>query len=153
MALKDSITSIIVNLMIEQPAKRQGLDNITKKLEHNGNTLNTRLKGLSDSQANRDKLSHIIAIEKWGQRKLNVALGETLLNDESRTYKPSDKTSWEDLQSLYGITRLETLDIAKKLSPVDVTQKIPHNQFGSLSVLGWLRYLNTHAFLESKRLK
>ena len=153
MALKDSITSLIVNVMIEQPAKRQGLTGLTQKLEQSGNTLNTRLKGLSDSQANRDKLRHIIAMEKWGQRRLRGALGETLLNDDNHAYKPSEKSSWEELKSLFGISRLETLDLTKKLSKVDTSQKVPHNQFGSLSILGWLRYLNTHASFESKSLR
>ncbi len=139
--------------MIEQPAKRQGFDSIVKKLEQTGTSLNTRLKTITDTQKNRNKLRHVIAMEKWGQRRLKIALGETFIQDENHAYKPSDKSSWEDLKSLYGITRLETLDLTKKLSKVDPSQKIPHNQFGSLSILGWLRYLNTHAFFESKRMK
>jgi hypothetical protein len=153
MALKDSITKLIVNVMIEQPAQRQGLENLQKKLQKTADDLAIRLKGIQDSQENRNKLRHIIAIEKWGQRRLKVALGETLIEDENHAYKPSEKSSWEELKSLYSIARLETLTIAKQLSKIDINQKVPHNQLGPLSVLGWLRYLNTHAFLESKRLK
>jgi hypothetical protein len=153
MALRDSVTKLIVNLMIEQPAKRQGLAALQKRLQKTGDDLATRLKGIKDSKENREKLRHIIAMEKWGQCRLKVALGEAFVADETHAYKPVEETSWEDLKSLYSITRLETKDLARKLNNTDVLQKVPHNQFGPLSVLGWLRYLNTHAFFESKRIR
>jgi hypothetical protein len=153
MALRDSVTKLIVNLMIEQPAKRQGLAALQKRLQKTGDDLATRLKGIKDSKENREKLRHIIAMEKWGQGRLKVALGEAFVADENQAYKPVEETSWEDLKSLYSITRLETKDLARKLNNSNVTLKVPHNQFGPLSVLGWLRYLNTHAFFESKRLR
>lgn len=153
MALKDNLTKLIVNLMIEGPAKRQGLDGVTSKLEQSAKNLNTRLQTIPDTQSNRNTLRHIIAIEKWGQRRLKVALGEPLLDDENHTYKPSEQSSWEELKSLFGITRLETLAIARKLAKADPLQTVPHNQFGPLSLLGWLRYLTTHAALESKRMR
>ena len=144
---------MIVTIMIEQPAKRQGLAALQKRLQQTGDNLAIRLKGIKDSKENRDKLRHIIAIEKWGQRRLKVVLGEVLIEDENHTYKPVEETSWEDLKSLYSITRLETKDLARRLNNSDITQKVPHNQLGPLSVLGWLRYLNTHAFIESKRIR
>jgi hypothetical protein len=153
MGLKDSLTSVVVNLMIERPATRQGFANLIVALEKTGQTLTTRFSTLADTQKNRDTLRHIIAIEKWGQRRLGVALGEAFVQDENHAYKPAEQSSWEELKSLFDITRLETLELAKTLSSVNLSQTVPHNQWGPLSVLGWLRYLTTHASLEGKRLK
>lgn len=153
MALKDRFTSMIVNVMIERPAKRQGLAKVIANLEKTNHHLKTHLGTLADTKTNRNQLRHIIAIEKWGQQRLKVALGEALVLDENHAYKPSEQSSWEELKALYGITRLETLEIAKNLHCVNLEQTIAHNQLGPLSILGWLRYLNTHAALESKRLR
>jgi hypothetical protein len=153
MAFRDSITKIGVNLFIEQPAQRQGLATLQKRLQITGDELTTRLKTISDNKRNRDLLRHIIAIEKWGQRRLKVALGEALLQDENHTYKPVEETSWEDLKSLYAITRLETKDLSRQLNNSDMSQKILHNQLGPLSIVGWLRYLNKHAELEGRKIR
>ncbi|MGL4610886.1 MAG: DinB family protein [Trueperaceae bacterium] len=156
MTFKDRIFQIIVGLFIEGPAKRQGLKKLTENLQTSGDKVQSRLEkvGSSDKNVigdkNRAQLRHIIAIERWGQRRIKVALGEPFLQDENHAYKPDVTTTWAELKELFRTTRAETLELTNKLQTKDATQTVLHNQFGSLSVLGWLRYLDTHAKNESR---
>jgi hypothetical protein len=44
--------------------------------------------------------------------------------------------------------------LARQLEPAIASGvKVPHNQFGSLTMRSWLRYLDMHANLEAKKLK
>jgi hypothetical protein len=153
MTLKDRATSLIVYFVLEQPARKQGLVKLTQNLNDSGEALKRDLERIQDTDTNRDQLRHIIAIEKWGQSRLKVALGEALIQDDNHAYKPNSMTSWEELKNIFTATRAETLVLAVALEHQDVKQKVPHNQFGPLSVLAWLRYLENHARLEGKRLR
>jgi hypothetical protein len=153
MTLKERLTSVVIHVVIELPAKRQGLSKLTQSLTDSGEALKRDLERIEDSDKNRSRLRHIIAIERWGQRRLKVALGEAFRQDENRAYKPEEDTPWGVLKELYWATRAETLTLAEALGSTDLTQRVPHNQFGPVSVLGWLRYLENHARLEGKRLR
>lgn len=153
MTLKERLTSVVIRFVIEQPAKRQGLIKLTQSLTDSGEALHRDLERIEDNDKNRTQLRHIIAIERWGQRRLKVALGEPFIHDENHAYKPGGDTPWIALKEMYSATRAETIALADVLRSKDLTQKVLHNQFGFVSVLGWLRYLETHARLEGKRLR
>jgi DinB superfamily len=153
MTLKERLTKLVVYFVLEQPARRQGLAKLTQTLNDSGEALHRDLERIEDTDSNRDHLRHIIAIEAWGQRRLKVALGERFVQDESHAYKPSSTASWEELKDRFTATRAETLTLAEAFKRTDVKQTAPHNQFGPLSVLAWLRYLENHARLEGKRLR
>ena len=153
MTLKERVTSVVVYFVLEQPAKRQGLAKLTQNLNDSGEALERDLERIEGTDKNRDQLRHVIAIEKWGQSRLKVALGETFVRDESHDYKPNSVTSWEELRDIFTVTRAETLMLAEALKQNPSQQKVPHNQFGPLSVLAWLKYLENHARLEGKRLR
>ncbi len=141
--------------MLERPAKSRSLGELTAKLQASGEELARRFAGAKGSEKNRDKLRHIISIERWGQRRLMVGLGEPFVADESRAYKPEPQTGWDALQGEFSQTRRETLRIADALAQkgVDPTVTVSHNQFGPLTLRGWLRYLETHASFEGKRIR
>jgi hypothetical protein len=153
MTLKERLTSVVIYFVMEQPAKRQGLTKLTQNLSDSGEALHRDLERIEDSDKNRNQLRHIIALERWGQRRLRVALGEPFVKDDNHTYKPSAETPWTVLKEMFSATRAETVTLAEELKAKDITQKVLHNQFGPVSVLGWLRYLETHARLEGKRLR
>lgn len=153
MTLKERLTSVVIYFVMEQPAKRQGLAKLTQNLSDSGEALHRDLERIEDNDKNRSQLCHIIAIERWGQRRLKVALGEAFVKDENHAYKPDGDTPWIALKEMYNATRAETIALADALKAKDVTQKVPHNQFGPVSILGWLRYLETHARLEGKRIR
>jgi hypothetical protein len=153
MTLKERLTSVVIYFVIEQPAKRQGLAKLVQALTDSGEALHRDLERIEDSDKNRGQLRHIIALEKWGQRRLKVVLGEPFVRDENHAYKPPPETPWVSLKEMFAATRAETLALAEELKQRDTTQKVLHNQFGLVSVLGWFRYLETHARLEGKRLR
>ena len=100
-------------------------------------------------------MSHIIGIERWGNSRLKVALGEPLMMDEYNNYRPAREATWHELKEELGKTRAQTVQLLGELesSNVDVSKTIAHNQHGDLSIKGWVRYINMHADFESKRLK
>ena len=74
--------------------------------------------------------------------------------DEYDDYRPPREAPWPALQDAFSETRQQTVALVQRLGQAQVTNiKVPHNQFGPLSVRSWLRYLDLHANLEAKKLK
>jgi hypothetical protein len=133
----------------------KGLADFPAQFEAGGTKIMKRADDLDDSDLNRRVLNHIIGIERWGQRRLKVALGEPFLQDEYNGYRPARETSWEALKTAFAQTRAETVALARTLAaqPGLASKRIRHNDYGDLSVGGWLNYLRTHAELESRKLR
>jgi hypothetical protein len=149
------IKSWINYLIIERPAAKKTLAAWGEQLDTKGEIFLQRLAKLPHRDNNREMLSHIIGIEKWGQSRLKVALGEPFKHETSDGYRPPKNHSWEMLKAEFKATRRSTVALAQKLdtSRVDHSLRIKHDQYGELSLAGWLRYLDMHANSEGKRLK
>jgi hypothetical protein len=154
MGLRADITRIIGQTVFERGAGK-GLADFPARLETGGTKILARVDDVDDSDFNRRVLNHIIGIERWGQRRLKVALGEPFLQDEYNGYRPARETSWEALKTQFAQTRAETVALARTLAaqPGAISTRIRHNDYGDLSVGGWLNYLRNHAELESHKLK
>lgn len=155
MGLKARIFGVIRYVMIERSANKQTLDQLADNLVKGAAGIKERISEKPDSQHNRDKLAHIIGIERWGQSRLKVALGETFIRDEYDGYRPPLTTSWDELQTAFHQMRDNTITIARELGKAKITPEktVHHNDFGDMSVHGWLHYLNFHANQESKGIK
>jgi len=142
-------------LVIERPASKLTMDELIAQLELSAKLMDERLKSCLDSPNNRRLLCHVVGIERWGQRRLRVALGEPFLAEEYDHYRPSMERTWHNLMDEWNTTRQSTLALAKDLSQPSTLQelKIAHNMYGPLSLKGWLRYLDIHASSEGKRIK
>lgn len=119
-----SISSYLFrSLMLERPARSKSLAELTEDLVVTGREITTTITGAPDTPENRQALSHVIGIERWGQRRLRVALGEPLLVEEYDGYRPGQEESLAQLQAAFQATRQETLSIARQLQeqqvPVD----------------------------------
>ncbi|PJF29885.1 MAG: DNA-binding protein [Phototrophicales bacterium] len=99
--------------------------------------------------------THIIGIEIWSQKKLAIALGEPAGEPEYMPYRPSKDTAWDDLLPLMRQTRAETIALAKRLSQANIAPQmtIHHNDWGDLTVKGWLMYIYLHADFEIKKIR
>ena len=152
MALKDSIAQLIAGLFLENPVKSQSFTQLRSALESSGIQMQARLKM---GKANPELLRHIIQIERWGQNRLRSSIGEVRFEmDRSGLYAPDAALGWDELKSEFAKVRQETLEIAKRLELADPAPgPVAHNQFGPISVKGWLRYLNVHASTESRKLR
>lgn len=150
MGLRETIT----NRFLERPFRQLTVEQMAERLELDGRILERTFAAAKDSAANRQLLRHITGIERWGQSRLRVALGAALTMDEYDDYRPPQNADWTALQDAFQSTRQETVTLARRLGQaIDAGTKIPHNQFGPLTVRSWLRYLDIHANLEAKKLK
>lgn len=149
------IQKLITQFLLERPGQKWTMSAWGEKLTVSGEDLGKKLDKSADSQRNRQVLNHIIGIEKWGQSRLRVGLGEPLKDEEYDTYRPSKSQSWEQLKTEFRITRRKTVALAEELDNKQVNQlaTVKHNQYGELSLGAWLRYLHMHANLEAKRIK
>lgn len=154
MAIAEWLMKPVVNLMVERPGRKVPLAAWAQKLAESGEAISTRVATVQTPQA-ATTLRHITGIERWGQRRLQVALGEPLLQDEYDGYQPPAAADLATLRAEFSATRQATVALAQKLAAAGVGDqvKIRHNQFGPISVRGWLSYLNTHATFESKRIR
>lgn len=139
-------------LLIELPARRIGMDHLIERLEKSIGLLDRRILAASRRPRNQDILAHMIGIERWGQRHLRIALGESQHLEEYDAFRPSGK-AWNELYDALRSSRQSTVRLSKSLrmAGVDPATPIPHNQFGEISLIGWLYYLNLHANIESLR--
>lgn len=151
MKLRDQVMRLGVPWFVERPASRCSYAQLSLALEQTGPQILARIRKTRSSRAEKT-IRHIIGIERWGQRRLQVALGEPLLMDGHHPYKPPEGLTYERLAEEFQATRQQTLALAKHLESAPDSEKIPHNSLGPLSVKGWLFYLNVHADLESRRL-
>ena len=148
MPIRESIT----NRFLERPFRDLGAAQMAERLEMDGRKLEHTFAAAKDTDYNRKLLSHITGIERWGQSRLRVALGEPLAMDEYDGYRPPREASWAELQEAFRSTRQQTVALAGKLDPaIAAGVKVPHNQHGPLTVRSWLRYLDMHATWEAEK--
>ena len=138
--------------MAERHAKDKGMTELAEELEASGRSLDARFAQAPDSGTNREALAHWIGIERWGQRRLRVALGEPLVIDAYHGYRPDKEKGMEHLREAFAETRADTLALIDELQAagVDPATTIRHNDLGDLSVAGWLAYLLQHPEQESR---
>lgn len=149
------IRKAVRQLLIEQPARKRSVGDWHHRFKESGEQIKQLLDRTEDSERNRRVLNHVIGIERWGQRRLRVGLGEPFIKEEYNGYRPARETSWDELKQQFDETRAETAALLKKFETegINITQTVNHNQYGDLSLLGWMRYLDVHASLEVKKLR
>lgn len=138
--------------MAERHARGRDIAQLAEELDASGRSLEARFAEAPDTAGNREALAHWIGIERWGQRRLRVALGEPLVIDAYHGYRPDKEKGMAHLREAFAETRAGTLALIDELQAagVDPATTIRHNDLGDLSVAGWLAYLLQHPEQESK---
>lgn len=139
-------------LLLELPSKGKAADEMIRSLERDGDTVVETFREAAATPDNHKVMTHIIGIERWSQQRLQVALGEPFAEDEYDKYRPARDTPHDELSRHFAETRQQTIDLVQTMTPTQLERKVPHNEFGEMTVRAWLRYIRTHASLESKRL-
>lgn len=149
------LKKMVINLLLERPVRSKAVGDWVELFKQSERTIQERVNNKHDSEFNRKMFSHVIGIERWGQRRLQVWLGEPFVEDEYNNYRPARDMPWEAMGAEFAKTRAQTVAIVQQLAAqaVDSALKVKHNQHGELSLKAWLRYLQMHAELETKRLK
>jgi hypothetical protein len=153
--MKNWIQSAVTGLLMERPAQKLTLAEHITQLAETGEALAYHYSQCPDTEANRTQLAHVITIERWGQDRLRAFLGEPLPDNTSDAYRPAADMTWHDLQDEFTAVREATLALTQQIAghETDDTKTVLHDQYGKLTVRGWVHYLNTHANLESKRIR
>ena len=141
--------------ILELPVRKKRLDSFAARLEKAGDAIQQTLKTVNASTPNHKKLRHIIGMERWGQQRLKVFLGEPFVRDEHDSYKPERTSTWQELIDDFATTRRETVALAQQLAIANVSDsaKVIHNQWGAVGAKAWLNYLANHARIEAKLFK
>ena len=155
MGLQQRLRALAAAVIIERPARKTSLSELSARLESSGAEINSRAAIAADAESTRKTLRHISGIERWGQSRLRVFLGEPAIDDEYGDYRPSDDLSVDEARAFFMTTRAQTIDLVDRLDRAGVAPdaRSLHNGLGPLTVRGWLRYLEMHARLESKRMR
>lgn len=153
MALSDKIKVGVGQLYFEKPSSKKTLPEWAAMLEESGRAIDGRVSKTSKNEKAQKTLRHISGIERWGQSRLRVLLGEPFVLDEYDGYRPATDLTVEQQREFFRETREETVNIVQQLIDTNVpaTQRVDHNDFGPFTARGWLRYLHNHANIESKR--
>ena len=149
------LQGILRHFLLERPGQKWTMSAWGEKLAASGEQIERRLEKTGDSERNRQVLSHIVGIELWGQSRLRVGLGEPFKEEEYDNYRPSRSRSWEQRKAEFRMARKKSIALAEALddNQADQFMQVKHNQYGMITLGAWLRYLDMHANLESKRIK
>jgi hypothetical protein len=152
MSIRARIFRFAIYAMLERPARKNSYDQLITALETNDHEILSRFKAKADTSKTREKLAHIIGIERWAQRRLQTVLGSPLLDDEHDGYCPAAHDDFTALCRAFQATRQESILLARRMEAVGISKatRVRHNQFGEIAVDAWLRYIVMHASTESK---
>ena len=145
---------MIFRLYFTWQSRNKSLNELISQSEASGKTILDGLKDKSDTPANREKLRHIIGIERWGQRRLKTLLGEPPLTDEYNGYQPAESLDFKALRAEFKSTRAETAKLLRTLQKKGLakTGQAYHNSMGEIPITVWAGYLTMHANMEYKRI-
>lgn len=139
-------------LLFERPASGKSLTKHTQELHKTRDVMLERYQQADDTADNHRVMTHVIGIERWAQSRIRVVLGEALRDDEYDDYRPAQETTWDELQAMLEDTRAKSIQLADSLEPAMLSQRVPHNAFGQMTIGAWLYYIYGHGNLETKRL-
>lgn len=154
MGIKATIMGIAANLLIERPGNARSYAEWKAALAASGATIDQRAAAKDPVRASK-VLRHISGIERWGQRRLRIFLGEPPIADEYDGYRPGSDLTLDAQRAFFRATRTATLALVDQLQAANIGDDATalHNDLGPLTARGWLRYLDMHASLESKKIR
>ena len=66
MGVADSLKSWLVGLVVERPVRKLTLAELVTRLETSDQQVERRIAMARDTPANRERVRHIVGIERWG---------------------------------------------------------------------------------------
>lgn len=155
MGVKETISGFVAHHLIEKPAGKKSVADLASELALGSQIIDERAAKAGNAEKARAVLRHLTGIERWGQRRLRVFLGDKPTNDEYDGYRPGADLTLEEMRATFRSTRAETVKLAERLarSKVAPDATVEHNSFGPISLRAWLGYLQTHANWESKKMR
>lgn len=155
MSTFQKIIGALLRPRVRQLGRGRSIEDLARRLEVSREPVEARVFGAADTPANREAINHLLGIERWGQRRLRVALGAPFERDSYRGYRLPDDASLAELQAAFRDTRSATVALARELqrAGADPGRTVPHNDLGDLTLVEWLAYLDGHAARERFRIR
>jgi hypothetical protein len=154
LSLMSFLLHAVGGLFFDRPAQRYTKDALLGRLETQQTKLVEKFRSSPQTPRNASVFTHIIGIERWAHTRLRTRLGAPLrATEEYDQYRPPNTTPFYELAKLFEEARNETIAIARAIPVDEYKQRIPHNQWGQLTVAGWLNYLIVHAWAESQKVR
>jgi len=155
MGVKEAISGFVAQQFFEKPAGKKSVADLASELALGSQAIDLRAAKAGNEEKTKAILRHISGIERWGQRRLRVFLGDKPTNDEYDGYQPSADLTRDELRTYFRTTRSETVKLAERLARTKLAPDatVEHNSFGPVSLRAWLSYLRTHADWESKKMR
>jgi hypothetical protein len=131
------------------------LAQLADHLEENASLLAKHLRTARDSDANRAQLRRVIGVERWGQTRLKVFLGEALVDDTPDDHRPLEHLDWDMLTAQFWATRKDTVALARQLADAGIADAatVPHPDHGRMTARAWLDHLYANARKAIKRIR
>ena len=147
-----SFTGWVARNVLLREANGKSPGDLIPTLEASGDVVIERLSVAPDTVGNREIACHVIGLERWGDRRLRIALGEPPVSDEYDVYRPAADLDMARLAGLFAKTRAETVALGSRAANFPDSVTAPHNDYGDLTVPQWLVCLKVHADRETKEL-
>ena len=115
MSVVQKMVGMVLRPIAEWQARGRSGEAFAAALERSGANIAARFAGASDTPGNREAVNHITGLERWGQRRLRVALGEPPVMDSYRGYRLPEGSDVKTLAQAFADTRRETAALALEL--------------------------------------
>lgn len=142
--------------MVQRLIGSKSLEDFRLELDVSTQRATQQLLQRAPSERNYKVLNHVVGIERWGLARLQRVLIENqpLTPDSLEAgpydpYRPPLNLSWNELQDEFAATREKTFGLIDRLSTGENSflhaRTVLHDEWGPLTLFGWLAYLRFHA--------
>jgi len=149
MPIQQQLFQLVGRYVFDRPGRKLTSAQHHERLVRSGNIVAQAIAYARPTSAHQRIARHIIGIERWALVRLAGFQGTTPPADEYDGYQPAPELPLPELADVFREVRAEVVAMGA-VSPT--MGQITHNDLGPLSMGGWLRYIELHARIESKKL-
>lgn len=153
MAIRRQLFHLAGRYMFNRPGGSLTIVQHHERLIHSGNAVTQAIAQARPTPDHQRRARHIIGIERWALVRLGSFLEGIPPHDEYDGYQPAAQLTLPELADVFGAVRADVVAFVGTVPESVITAPpVLHNDFGALSMGGWLRYIELHARMESKKL-
>lgn len=153
MSIRQQIFHLAGHYMIDRPGRALPASQHLERLTRSGATITQVIAQARPTPAHQAIARHIIGIERWALARLAGFGGAVVAHDEYDGYRPAAQLTLPELAGIFGDVRAEVVAMVQAIPGLETAvPQVMHNDLGPLSMGGWLRYIELHARIESKKL-
>lgn len=153
MSIRQQLFHLAGRYVFDRPGSKLTIAQHRERLIQSGHAVAQAIARANPTPQHQQIARHIIGIERWALVRLGGFGGNTPPHDEYDGYQPAPQLTLSELATVFGEVRADVVAIVGS-TPESATTVPPvlHNDFGALRMGGWLRYIELHAHMESKKL-